>query len=330
MPFQKKAKITLTNESDRSATFYYYIDGEKKESLPDDTLYFHSRYRQEHPARPGDYLLLETEGKGHYVGTVLSVLHTRLGWFGEGDDRFWIDGEKEPSIRGTGTEDYFGDAWGFREFSSPMNGVSLWEGNFPGDRGTAYRWHLTDPIPFSRSLKVAIEHRGSIFAKTGLPKANFEERPDWLSSVAYWYQSPPVGSLEPLPAVSDRLAPYRLLPIKPLAHRAEPAIVLLKKEDGINYMPRKKDAWLEIDFDVPEDGVYRLDVVFNRGCCIRSINRWSMASRPVEYSILVGKGLIRSMFRWIGMHGSRGSIRFDSKAGDRRRRLVRRHLSISV
>jgi hypothetical protein len=265
MPFRKRAKITVANESDRSVTFYYYIDGEKRESLAEDTLYFHARYRQEHPARPGDYLLLETAGHGHYVGTVLSVLHTQLGWFGEGDDRFWIDGESEPSIRGTGTEDYFGDAWGFREFAHPMNGVSLWEGNFPGDRGTAYRWHLTDPILFKRSLRVAMEHRGSIFARTGLPKANFEERPDWMSSVAFWYQMPPAGSSSPLPGVSDRLAPYRLLPIKSLVHRAEPAIVLLKNEDGINYIPRKKDAWLEIDFDVPQEGMYRVDVVVNRG-----------------------------------------------------------------
>ena len=86
-----------------------------------------------------------------------------LGWFGEGDDRFYIDGEEYPSLRGTGTEDYFGDAWGFRQFDRPFYGVSLWEGYFPGDRNTAYRWHIPDPVPFKNSIKVSIEHRGSIF-----------------------------------------------------------------------------------------------------------------------------------------------------------------------
>ncbi|RLD13772.1 hypothetical protein DRI50_06500, partial [candidate division KSB1 bacterium] len=140
MPFRKSAKITITNESRKYETdsFYYYVDWQKRDELPDDLLYFHAQYRQAMPANPGDYTILETEGRGHYVGTVYSVQQMETGWFGEGDDRFYIDGENTPALKGTGTEDYFGDAWGFRQFSRPWFGVSLWEGYFVGDRVTAY------------------------------------------------------------------------------------------------------------------------------------------------------------------------------------------------
>ncbi|MFH1743735.1 MAG: glycoside hydrolase family 172 protein, partial [bacterium] len=134
MPFRKSAKVTVTNESSeyRCDSLYYQVDWQKHDTLPEDMPYFHAQYRQDMPAKPGDYTILETEGRGHYVGTVYSAHQVELGWFGEGDDRFYIDGEPLPSLRGTGTEDYFGDAWGFREFSTPYIGVSLWEGYFPG------------------------------------------------------------------------------------------------------------------------------------------------------------------------------------------------------
>ena len=95
MPFHKHAKITLTNE-DRGygpVSFYFYVDWVKLPSWPEDTLYFHARYNQAFPAKPGDYTILETKGRGHYVGTVYSVHQVKTGWFGEGDDRFYIDGE---------------------------------------------------------------------------------------------------------------------------------------------------------------------------------------------------------------------------------------------
>ena len=83
------------------------------------------------------------------------------GWYGEGDDFFFIDGEKEPRLRGTGTEDYFCDGWGFRQHDGPFYGAPLWEGYEPGNRGSVYRFHLTDPVPFKKSLRVEIEHKGS-------------------------------------------------------------------------------------------------------------------------------------------------------------------------
>ena len=98
MPFRKSAKITVTNESDQPCdAFYYYIDWQKHPSLPEDTAYFHAMYRQEFPCVMGqNYLLADIEGRGHYVGTVQSVVNVSDGWYGEGDDFFFIDGENEP------------------------------------------------------------------------------------------------------------------------------------------------------------------------------------------------------------------------------------------
>ena len=260
MPFKTAAKITVTNESDTydCDSFYFYLDWRKCDTLPDDTVYFHAQYRQAAPATPGDYTLLETTGRGHYVGTVYSVHQVENGWFGEGDDRFWIDGEQTPSLRGTGTEDYFCDAWGFRSFATPYYGVPLFEGYFAGDRVTAYRWHLQDPVPFTKSLKVTIEHKGSVITDQMNELNSFYERPDWISSVAFWYQSPPSGFDQPLPPLAERVPPYRVIPASSLAVRAEPSVVLLKREREVVYLPAKPGAWIEFDFEAPEKGRYVL------------------------------------------------------------------------
>ncbi|GAG50381.1 unnamed protein product, partial [marine sediment metagenome] len=226
MPFRKHIKVTVTNESPvyPVADFYYYLDWQQHESLPDDTTYFHAAYHQSMPAEKGHYTILDTKGAGHYVGTVYSVQQVELGWFGEGDDFIYIDGSETPQLRGTGTEDYFNDAWGFREFSTPFHGVSLYEGRHPGDRVTAYRWHIMDPITFKKSLRVMIEHRGSVMDETApVDEAKLvgsEERPDWVSSVGFWYQYPPATITEPLPPAEKRTAPYRVLPVGKLTHRA--------------------------------------------------------------------------------------------------------------
>ena len=260
MPFRKSAKITVTNESTsyRTDSLYYHINWQKHETLPEDTLYFHARYRQAMPAQPGDYVILETTGKGNYVGTVYSAQMVELGWFGEGDDRFYVDGEEYPSLRGTGTEEYFGDAWGFRQFCAPFFGVPLWEGYFPGDRVSAYRWHLMNPVAFTKSLKVSIEHRGSLFTDEGQHLGQFFERPDWLSSVAFWYQSPTVTFADPIPPAAERIAPYRVLDVGDLDVRATPGTGLMKGSAELMYLPGKPDAQIEIDFDVEKKGRYQI------------------------------------------------------------------------
>ena len=262
MPFHKNAKITITNESkEYGVGIYYYLDWEKHKNLPKDILYFHANYRQQFPAKPGDHIILETEGTGQYVGTIYSNQNMDLGWFGEGDDRFYIDGEEFPSLSGTGTEDYFGDAWGFRQFNRDYYGVSLWEGYFPGDRTTAYRWHIQDPIPFTKSIKVTMEHRGSVFTDSGIQLASFAERPDWISSVAIWYQSKPVAIKEPLPPAEERIAPYQLIASKDLSIRANPKKGLKKSKDGFTFTPMTPDASIEFDFTIEKAGRYQISAV---------------------------------------------------------------------
>ena len=116
MPFARSARIVIRNDNpDRGAGLYWQVDWTKLDSLPPDTPYFHARYRQDYPAPSGrDYLIADLAGQGRYIGTVMSVTLAQDGWFGEGDDFFYVDGEKVPSLQGTGSEDYFNDAWGFR------------------------------------------------------------------------------------------------------------------------------------------------------------------------------------------------------------------------
>ncbi len=208
MPFRKHAKITITNESEHHAGVFWYVDYEEVDALPDSAAYFHAQYRQEYPAKPGDYLILDAEGRGHYVGTVLSTRFRSTGWYGEGDDRFFIDGDTEPTLSGTGTEDYFCDAWGFRAFNRPYYGVTIWDGIDIADRVTAYRWHVPDPVHFKKSLKVTIEHKGVMPDQTGAWFTNFHERPDLISSVAYWYQTGRAKRFAELPPASERTVPY--------------------------------------------------------------------------------------------------------------------------
>ena len=212
MPFRKSARLTMTNDSDKMVrALYWYIDWTREKFIPKDSAYFHARYRQEYPCESGnDYVILEAEGRGHYVGTVQSVSMVERGWYGEGDDRFFIDGESEPSLRGTGTEDYFCDAWGFRPVNGLFYGVSIWEGFNAGDRGTVYRWHIPDPVAFNESLKVTIEHKGSRHDKDGAQYTGFEERPDCYSTVAFWYQLEPHMPFGEIPPVEDRMLPSRL------------------------------------------------------------------------------------------------------------------------
>lgn len=270
MPFRRQARITITNDSPeyRCDAFFWYVDWLQVGSLPEETRYFHAQYRQEFPASEGDYLILDTEGRGHFVGVVYSAQMSMPGWFGEGDDRFYIDGEAEPSLRGTGTEDYFCDAWGFRGFTGPYYGVPLWEGFDIGDRGTVYRWHIPDPVHFTKSLKVTIEHKGSYVNDAGEYISHFKERPDYLSSCAFWYQVPPARRYPPLPPGPERIPPGGAIVIE-----GESLIdTALKSDDGqlhtqdggwsggrqLFFTPHAEGAFVELTFEVPEDGLYEV------------------------------------------------------------------------
>lgn len=214
MPFQKSIRIEVVNQSKEKNInlLYYNIDWIKKDKLPAETPYFYARYRQEYPTLDGkDYLILETEGKGHYVGTVLAVRTRSPSWFGEGDEKIYIDGEEEPSIWGTGTEDYFLSAWGLQSgVNTPYFGTVYFDQwGIVGGHTSAFRWHLADPIVFNKKIKVTVEHYGWISPDENKERRphSWNEREDDYSTVAYWYQTG-IPTFNPeIPPAEERILP---------------------------------------------------------------------------------------------------------------------------
>lgn len=269
MPFRKSCRITVTNEGTRRVqNLYYHVDWRKLPSLPDGTRYFHARYRQALPNSGGKpYTILDVEGDGHYVGTVFSVVQAEAGWFGEGDDLFYVDGEKRASIEGTGTEDYFNDAWGLHVSEGPYSGVPVAQGTGLGSRMTAYRWHVVDPVPFTQSLRLDIEHRGWTFRSDGSVKSAFGERTDLLSSVAFWYQEGIARDQPEVPYGRARLPQGNALQIEVerdvAGARTENGKLAVAKElfwskDVLIFDADGPDARVEVPFDVLQAGRYEV------------------------------------------------------------------------
>ena len=207
MPFAKSARIVVSNDNpDRTTGLYWQIDWMELGGLPEGTPYFHARYRQDYPAGAGDFVIADLEGRGAFVGTVMSVTLGQDGWWGEGDDFFYIDGEAVPSLQGTGAEDYFNDAWGFRPRTGNWFGQPRWQGDNAGDSGVAYRWHVLDPVAFSKSLKVTIEHKGNRMEDT---EGFYIERPDFINSVAFWYQVGEPKAFGGIPGFPQRAVPWQ-------------------------------------------------------------------------------------------------------------------------
>ncbi|HKA36110.1 MAG TPA: DUF2961 domain-containing protein [Thermoanaerobaculia bacterium] len=270
MPFRKSCRITITNEGQRRVSnVYYHVDWEQLKELPANTAYFHARYRQALPA-PADgkpYVFLDVKGRGFYAGTVLSVVQAEAGWFGEGDEHFFVDGEKTASIEGTGSEDYFNDAWGLHVKDGPYTGVPVAEGTGLGSRMTAYRWHLTDPVPFTKSLYFEIEHKGWTFNQDGTVKSTFGERVDLMSSVSFWYQQGPAQGLPPVPYGSARLpqgnatqieVENSLPQVKADKGKASISRDLFWSKDVVLFEGEGPGSKLEIPFDVADAGDYEL------------------------------------------------------------------------
>jgi hypothetical protein len=212
MPFRKSVRIEIVNESAKQVRLLYYnVDWIKKETMSEDTPYFYAQYRQEYPAESGkDYVILQTKGKGHYVGTVLAVRSRSPEWFGEGDERIYIDGEQKPSIQGTGTEDYFLSAWGLKTCSGLYSGVPYFDQwGIVGGHTSAYRWHINDPIVFNKGIEVTIEHYGWM-SEDENPKGqknSWNEREDDYSSVAFWYQTGTPTFTARAPSARERTLP---------------------------------------------------------------------------------------------------------------------------
>jgi len=269
MPFRKSCRITVTDEGNRPVTmFYYHVDWQQHASLPDDVAYFHGYYRQERPAAAGkNYEFLNVKGTGHYVGTVLNVIQTGVGWFGEGDDLFFVDGASKPQIFGTGTEDYLSDAWDLRVTTGPWTGTPIADGERIGARLSGYRWHVPDPIPFTKSLWAGIEHAGWTYNDDGKARSGFEQRPDYFSSAAFWYQKGVNEDLPEPPYGAERLPLGNAMQIA-----VEDSVADVKAEKGKASVQREVDwgkdlllfeaegpgSRIDVPIDVPETGRYEI------------------------------------------------------------------------
>ena len=269
MPFAKSARILVTNDNpNRTSGLYWQVDWVKLDKLPPDTPYFYAQYRQEYPAVMGrDYLIADIEGSGQYVGTVMSVTMAQDGWFGEGDDFFYIDGETIPSLQGTGSEDYFNDAWGFRKRSSLWFGQPHWTGYDAGDNGVCYRWHILDPVGFTKSLKVTIEHKGN---HAYSEDAWYIERPDFFSSVAYWYQLGEPKRFGQLPPYPERCVPWQDHNIVRSFQKAKVSgngklaiqtVGFFGGRPSLRWDNKEVNETLTLPFNVSEDGNYTIRLI---------------------------------------------------------------------
>lgn len=226
MPFGSGAKITIENQGPEPVdAFYYYIDYEEHDTAPPEAGRFHAWYNQEltapenasgdvenewgifgdqdpNPSDRTNYLFCECEGQGHFVGVNYFVHSPGPVWYGEGDDMFQIDGEQWPfSLHGTGTEDYFNQSWCPDEhYLHPLFGTARAPGRLNTEgrygwigRTHVYRFHLSDPVRFSKSLRASIEHGHANCLTLS------------LASVAYWYQALPSKPFPPLPKREDRI-----------------------------------------------------------------------------------------------------------------------------
>lgn len=228
MPFRESARITVTNEGEQAIDAYYYnIDWEKHDALPEDIGYFHAQYRQavptdgwttdwegnsdpkvnnrENKRGEGNYVFMEAEGEGHLVGVTHSIIQNQGDWWGEGDEMFFIDGAEAPQINGTGAEDYYLGAWcyggcginpfgaqqptfDYHKYGNPKNG-----GDTRGAQWTVYRFHTGAPVAFDESIRATIEH------------GHANHRSDNYYTVAYWYQTEPHAPFPKWPSVEERI-----------------------------------------------------------------------------------------------------------------------------
>jgi len=219
MPFDRSARITVSNQGkEKTESLYYAVDYITLPRLPEGLGRFHAQYRQAAPCKgwtndwknnwdesvdskknlngEGNYVVLEATGRGHFLGVSHAVVQNQEEWFGEGDDMIFIDGDTMPSINGTGTEDYYNGAWDFggQPFAYQHNGAPcIVDPERIGGRYCLYRWHTESPIAFEKSIRVTIEH------------GHANHRSDDFYTTAYWYQTEPHALFPALPAPDERI-----------------------------------------------------------------------------------------------------------------------------
>jgi hypothetical protein len=211
MPFRKHARITVENLAGDEVRGLYYQITYTLTDVPADRAYFHAQWRRNNPLpyKQVHTLLDGVVGQGHYVGTYLAWGVNNNGWWGEGEIKFYLDGDRDwPTICGTGTEDYFGGAWDFEQpkgqycvFSAPFSGlpqVIKPDGLYQTQqRFGMYRWHVMDPIRFGRDLRVTIQALGWRSALEG--QSRYLPMQDDIASTAFWYQAEPHAAFPALP-----------------------------------------------------------------------------------------------------------------------------------
>jgi hypothetical protein len=196
MPFARGARLIVENRSPKQVNLTYRVEYRSLGKLDDSFGRFHTQWRQEYPTvRDRNFTFLGTQGRGHLAGLILNMDNTvEDGQHWEGDEEIYIDGEKEPTIRGTGSEDFFNMAWGFRSGSFATHGDCV---NYP--RLSYYRFFLTDAIPFTASIKATIEvgHQSEVVAN--------------YSSVAFYYlfsgENDPKDTTPPSPPKGVKVEP---------------------------------------------------------------------------------------------------------------------------
>ncbi len=210
MPFRENARITIENTDEKEIRLYYYIDYTLTE-VPDDAAYFHAQFRRANPLPYKEvYTIVDgIKGKGHYVGTYMAWGVNNTGWWGEGEVKFYMDGDDEfATIVGTGTEDYFGGSYNFdvggefTAYTTAYTGLPQIvrpDGNYQSQmRFGMYRWHIPDPVRFEEDLKVTVHALGRRSGGRYLPLQ------DDIASVAYWYQQEPHAPFPELPSKDER------------------------------------------------------------------------------------------------------------------------------
>jgi len=268
MPFRKHGRITITNANDYDITVFFHFLGQRYDSLPRETLYFHAQWRRENPTVFGqNYRFARMTGKGYFAG----VTHYMQGYtkgdkhnFLEGDEYYYIDGEQTASVRGTGTEDYYQGAWYFRDgvFNAPYHGMILHDAD--NKQIACYRFHLRDRINFTKSLSAEIEHGQRIYN---------EAKVDY-SSVAYWYQTEPHAPFE---AMNPDRKPVKVKPAFTLpgaiefeaAPGAIPYYVSTYQAGWSNDLAglfpwRESGQSARMDFEVEDTGRYTIGANFIR------------------------------------------------------------------
>jgi hypothetical protein len=207
MPFRRRCRITMENMSGGEATLYYQVNYELCE-VPENAAYFHAQFRRSNPLQyKTDHVILDgVSGRGHYVGTYMAWGSNSNGWWGEGEVKFYLDGDDAwPTIASTGTEDYFLGSYNFwvngsyQPFTTPYSGLTeviipdRTDPGFTQSRFGMYRWHLTDPVRFGSDIRVTVQALGWRSGGRYLPLQ------DDISSTAFWYQTLPTGPFPELP-----------------------------------------------------------------------------------------------------------------------------------